>query len=127
MIGYTVEYVTVTVVTGVMLIVVSVTPRLGVYLVLSALGGAQRAVFNVVSIAVLSNIVHEEAKLRGDGKSPQLGMGMSLIFLSLPLSYCTLYPWVGALTVSTGVLASPLLLSATCAFVTSAIFCLLGV
>nr|KAG5707161.1 hypothetical protein BaRGS_017845 [Batillaria attramentaria]KAG5707162.1 hypothetical protein BaRGS_017846 [Batillaria attramentaria] len=111
-IGHKVEFVLVQLVTGGCMVLLAVTARLELFFLLCVVAGLHRACLYVVPYAATNEIIHEEAEDKKSGRQ-RVGTAISIVTAMIPLAFCVLYPWTGALTEWTGVVSTPLWVAAT--------------
>ncbi|KAL8573443.1 hypothetical protein ACOMHN_032458 [Nucella lapillus] len=122
--GYRVEFTLVHVLMAVMMAVVSLTERLEMFYLLSMVAGAHRACIFTVSFAVINDLVQKRAS-ETEGKS-YVGFAFSIVMASMPMSYCTMFTWIGHLEEATGVVAVPFWVACVTSFLSIASFLAIG-
>ncbi|XP_076468078.1 uncharacterized protein LOC143298931 [Babylonia areolata] len=125
LIGYRAEFAIVHLVILALITATSVTERLEVYFLMTVAAGFHRAVIYSVPYAVANDLFQSKAAETENGKS-HVGLAMSMIVAAAPLSYCTLFSWVGSLEELTGVVAVPFWVACVNTFLATCMFLAVG-
>ncbi|KAL8600218.1 hypothetical protein ACOMHN_062508 [Nucella lapillus] len=98
--GFRVEFTLLQTLMVVSMVICAWTRRLEAVFVLSVVAGAHRTCFYTMPYAVTNDIAQTMVST-GSGRSP-VGLAMSLVAASIPLAYCALFSWAGAVQQLTG-------------------------
>nr|KAG5707802.1 hypothetical protein BaRGS_015962 [Batillaria attramentaria] len=113
--GFKAEVLLINLLEAASMVILATTARLEAYFMVTVVAGVHRTCIFVVPFAVANDIIQHEAEISRGGSSQRLGLAMSVVTATMPLGYCTLYPWVGPVEEATGLVSVPLFLCATCA------------
>ncbi|XP_076468109.1 uncharacterized protein LOC143298948 [Babylonia areolata] len=119
LIGCRAEFVIIHLSLAAMMVATSLTERLEVYFLMTVAAGLHRACIYSIPFAVVNDLI--QSKASGD-----VGLAMSMVVAALPLSYCTLFSWVGSLEELTGVVAVPFWVGCVTAVLATCMFLAVG-
>ncbi|XP_076446964.1 uncharacterized protein LOC143284182 [Babylonia areolata] len=88
------------------MLVTALTSRLEAVFLLCVVSGVQRTCFYTMPYAVTNDIA-QSIDIKGEGRNP-VALALSLVAASMPLSYCLLFSWAGAVEELTGDVSAPL-------------------
>ncbi|KAL8577279.1 hypothetical protein ACOMHN_062788 [Nucella lapillus] len=106
-VGYRVLYILVHLLLAAAMVAASVTERLEMFFVLAVMAGAHRTCFFTVPFAAMNDLIQARASEMGRVGKTQMGFAFSILMATMPMSYCTLFSWIGPVEEATGVVAVP--------------------
>ncbi|XP_070197801.1 uncharacterized protein [Littorina saxatilis] len=125
LIGRRVEFVAISVIMGLAMLLLSVTARLEAFYSLTVVAGLHRACFYSVPYTVTNDVMQAEVRSSKRGKV-NVGFAMSVVTASASLAFLAFFPWITPLEDYTGDVSIPLWLGTGLSFMAAISFLFIG-